>query len=177
MTKRISTNATLQALKPQDKEYSIPDKKVEGLNIRVRPTGTMTWIFRFQVGKKHEKISMGRYIKIKPERGMTLDQARKEAGRYRSWLENGKNPKVELDIEKRAQDEAKTFDDAFVSFDEKRLSKQLRGDQSRTIYNRDIKPILGNIKLADLSIYDLNRVFDAKVDKDGKRMALSLIHI
>ncbi|MBF4371311.1 integrase, partial [Vibrio anguillarum] len=96
---------------------------------------------------------------------------RKEAGRYRSWLENGKNPKVELDIEKRAQDEAKTFDDAFISFDEKRLSKQLRGDQSRTIYNRDIKPILGNIKLADLSIYDLNRVFDAKVDKDGKRMA------
>ena len=171
MTKRISTNATLQALKPQDKEYSIPDKKVEGLNIRVRSTGTMTWIFRFQVGKKHEKISMGRYIKIKPERGMTLDQARKEAGRYRSWLENGKNPKVELDIEKRAQDEAKTFDDAFISFDEKRLSKQLRGEQSRTIYNRDIKPILGSIKLADLSIYDLNRVFDAKVDKDGKRMA------
>ncbi|WP_245868458.1 tyrosine-type recombinase/integrase, partial [Vibrio fujianensis] len=96
---------------------------------------------------------------------------RVEAGRYRSWLENNKNPKVELDKEKRAQDEAKTFNDAFESFDEKRLSKQLRGDQSRTIYNRDIKPIIGNIKLTDLSIYDLNKVFDAKVDKEGKRMA------
>ena len=138
MTKRISTNATLQALKPQDKEYSIPDKKVEGLNIRVRPTGTMTWTFRFQVGNKYEKISMGRYIKIKPERGMTLDQARKEAGRYRSWLENGKNPKVELDNEKRAQDEAKTFDDAFMSFDEKRLSKQLRGGTSRGPFTTEI---------------------------------------
>ncbi|EJE8548863.1 tyrosine-type recombinase/integrase [Vibrio vulnificus] len=171
MTTRISSNATLQAMMPQEKEYLIPDKKIEGLNIRVRPTGTMTWTFRFQIGKKHEKISMGRYVKSKPETGMTLDQARKEAGRYRSWLENNKNPKIELDKEKRAQDEAKTFDDAFISFDEKRLSKQLRGDQSRIIYNRDIKPILGNIKLADLSIYDLNRVFDAKVDKDGKRMA------
>ncbi|EIV8646134.1 tyrosine-type recombinase/integrase [Vibrio parahaemolyticus] len=171
MTKRINSNATLQALKPQDKEYLIPDKKIEGLNIRVRPTGTMTWTFRFQIGKKHEKISMGRYVKSKPEQGMTLEQARVEAGRYRSWLENNKNPKVELDKEKRAQDEAKTFNDAFESFDEKRLSKQLRGDQSRTIYNRDIKPIIGNIKLADLSIYDLNKVFDAKVDKEGKRMA------
>ncbi|WIV88582.1 tyrosine-type recombinase/integrase [Proteus appendicitidis] len=171
MTKRISSNATLQAMNPQEKEYLIPDKKIEGLNIRVRPTGTMTWTFRFQIGKKHEKISMGRYVKSNPETGMTLDQARKEAGRYRSWLENNKNPKIELDKEKRAQDKAKTFDDAFVSFDDKRLSKQLRGDQSRTIYNRDIKPIIGSIKLADLSIYDLNKVFDAKVDKDGKRMA------
>lgn len=171
MTKRINSNATLQALKPKDKEYLIPDKKIEGLNIRVRPTGTMTWTFRFQIGKKHEKISMGRYVKSKPEQGMTLEQARVEAGRYRSWLENNKNPKVELDKEKRAQDEAKTFNDAFESFDEKRLSKQLRGDQSRTIYNRDIKPIIGNTKLVDLSIYDLNKVFDAKVDKEGKRMA------
>nr|WP_321459437.1 tyrosine-type recombinase/integrase [uncultured Vibrio sp.] len=174
MTKRIErikSNASLQSLISEDKEFSIPDIKIEGLNIRVRPTGTMTWIFRFQIGKKQAKISMGRYVKSKPERGMTLEQARVEAGRYRSWLANNKNPKIELENEKRAQDEAKTFDDAFVSFDDKRLSKQLRGDQSRTIYNRDIKPIIGSVKLVDLSIYDLNKVFDSKVDKDGKRMA------
>ncbi|CAM4445090.1 tyrosine-type recombinase/integrase [Vibrio agarivorans] len=171
MTKRISSNATLQALKPQDKEFVIADRKIEGLNIRVRPTGTMTWIFRFQIGKKHQKISMGRYIRTNPERGMTLEQARKEAGRYRSWLENNKNPKDELAREKRAQEEAKTFDDAFNSFDSNRLSKQLRGDQSRTIYLRDIKPFIGGVKLAELSIIDLNKVFDAKVDKDGNRMA------
>lgn len=171
MTKRISSNATLQALKPKEKEYSIPDKKIEGLNIRVRPTGTMTWTFRFQVGKKHDKISMGRYVQLKPNTGMTLDQARKEAGRYRSWLENNKNPKIELLRERREQEEARTFDDAFVSFDEKRLSKQLRSSQSRSIYLRDIKPYIGNINLVDLNIIDLNKVFDAKVDKDGKRMA------
>lgn len=171
MTKRISSDATLKALKPRDKEYLIPDKKIEGLNIRVRPTGTMTWTFRFQMGRKHEKISMGRYLQSNSKAGMTLNQARKEAGRYRSWLENNKNPKVELARERREQEEAKTFDDAFVSFDEKRLSKQLRGEQSRIIYNRDIKPHIGSIKLADLSIYELNKVFDSKVDKDGKRMA------
>ncbi|CAM3591801.1 tyrosine-type recombinase/integrase [Vibrio cholerae] len=171
MTKRISTNATLQSLKEQDKEYSVPDKKIEGLNIRVRPTGTMTWIFRFQVGKKHEKITMGRYVKLKPETGMTLEQARTEAGRYRSWLENNKNPKLELAREQREQDEAKTFDDAFASFDEKRLSKQLRGEQARTIYIRDIKPFIGHIKLDELRIHDLNKVFYAKVDESGKRKA------
>ncbi|CAK1823003.1 conserved hypothetical protein [Vibrio crassostreae] len=171
MTERISSNATLQALKPKEKEYSIPDKKIEGLNIRVRPTGTMTWTFRFQVGKKHDKISMGRYVQLKPNTGMTLEQARKEAGRYRSWLENNKNPKIELLRERREQEEARTFDDAFVSFDEKRLSKQLRSSQSRSIYLRDIKPYIGNINLVDLNIIDLNKVFDAKVDKDGKRMA------
>ncbi|MGI2098381.1 tyrosine-type recombinase/integrase [Shewanella putrefaciens] len=170
-TKRINSNATLQALNPQDKEYLIPDKKIEGLNIRVRPTGTMTWVFRFQVGKKHEKISMGRYDKMKPETGMTLEQARKEAGRFRSWLENNRNPKQELLREQREQEEAKTFDDAFVSFDEKQLSKQLRGSQARAIYLRDIKPYLGNIKLVDLRMNDLNKVFDAKADKNGRRMA------
>ncbi|MFZ3526535.1 tyrosine-type recombinase/integrase [Vibrio harveyi] len=171
MTKRISTNATLQSLKAQNKEYLVPDKKIEGLNIRVRPTGTMTWIFRFQVGKKHEKITMGRYVKLKPETGMTLEQARTEAGRYRSWLENNKNPKQELAREQREQEEAKTFDDAFASFDEKRLSKQLRGGQARATYTRDIKPFLGHIKLEELRIHDLNKVFDAKVDENGKRKA------
>ena len=171
MAKRISTNATLQALKPQDKEYSIPDKKVEGLNIRVRPTGTMTWVFRFQVGKKHEKISMGRYVKLKPETGMTLEQARNEAGRYRGWLENNKNPKEELEKQLRQREEEKTFDDAFNSFELKILSKQLRSEQTKIIYLRDIKPYLGSIKLEELTIMDLNKVFDAKVDKDGKRMA------
>lgn len=135
---RIKSNASLQSLISEDKEFSIPDIKIEGLNIRVRPTGTMTWIFRFQIGKKQAKISMGRYVKSNPERGMTLEQARVEAGRYRSWLANNKNPKIELENEKRAQDEAKTFDDAFVSFDDKRLSKQLRGDQSR--YRGQLKP-------------------------------------
>lgn len=171
MTKRISTNATLQSLKPQEKEYLLPDKKIEGLNVRVRPTGTMTWVFRFQIGKKHEKISMGRYVKSKPETGMTLEQARKEAGRYRSWLENNKNPKQELAREQREKEEAKTFDDAFRSFDEKRLSKQLRGEQSRVIYARDIKPFIGDIKLEELGMMDLNKVFDAKVDANGKRKA------
>ncbi|TXM42023.1 tyrosine-type recombinase/integrase [Vibrio parahaemolyticus] len=171
MAKRISTNATLQSLKAQNKEYLVPDKKIEGLNIRVRPTGTMTWIFRFQVGKKHEKITMGRYVKLKPETGMTLEQARTEAGRYRSWLENNKNPKLELAREQREQEEAKTFDDAFASFDEKRLSKQLRGGQARATYTRDIKPFLGHIKLEELRIHDLNKVFDAKVDESGKRKA------
>ncbi|MEG3693474.1 tyrosine-type recombinase/integrase [Vibrio coralliirubri] len=171
MTKRISTNATLQSLKPQEKEYLLPDKKIEGLNVRVRPTGTMTWVFRFQIGKKHQKISMGRYVKSKPETGMTLEQARKEAGRYRSWLENNKNPKQELAREQREKEEAKTFDDAFMSFDEKRLSKQLRGEQSRIIYARDIKPFIGDIKLEELRMMDLNKVFDAKVDANGKRKA------
>ncbi|MCH1930481.1 tyrosine-type recombinase/integrase [Shewanella sp. A25] len=171
MTKRISSNATLQALTPQEKEYSIPDKKIEGLNIRVRSTGTMTWVFRFQIGKKHEKITMGQYSKLRPDTGMTLEQARKEAGRYRSWLENNKNPKQELARELREMQEAKTFDDAFVSYDEKCLSKQLRGSQARTIYQRDIKPYIGSILLDELSMVDLNKVFDAKVDKNGKRMA------
>ncbi|ELM6649636.1 tyrosine-type recombinase/integrase [Vibrio vulnificus] len=168
---KISTNATLKALKPQNKEYLIPDKKIEGLNIRVRATGTMTWIFRFQAGNKHEKITMGRYVKLKPETGMTLEQARTEAGRYRSWLENNKNPKQELAREQREQEEAKTFDDAFTSYDEKRLSKQLRGEQPRATYSRDIKPFLGHIKLEELRISDLNKVFDAKVDENGQRKA------
>lgn len=171
MTKRISSDTTLRALKPRDKEFLISDKKIEGLNIRVRPTGTMTWIFRFQIGKRHEKISMGRYVQSNPKTGMTLEQARVEAGRYRSWLENSRNPKAELARERREKDEAKTFDDAFISFDSKRLSKQLRASQARTVYLRDIKPHIGSVKLADLSIVDLNKVFDAKVDKDGKRMA------
>lgn len=161
----------MQSLKPQEKEYLLPDKKIEGLNVRVRPTGTMTWVFRFQIGKKHQKISMGRYVKSKPETGMTLEQARKEAGRYRSWLENNKNPKQELAREQREKEEAKTFDDAFMSFDEKRLSKQLRGEQSRIIYARDIKPFIGDIKLEELRMMDLNKVFDAKVDANGKRKA------
>ncbi|NOH69062.1 tyrosine-type recombinase/integrase [Vibrio rotiferianus] len=171
MSKRISSNATLQSLTPREKEFLVSDKKVEGLSIRVRPTGTMTWVFRFQIGNKHEKISMGRYLKATPERGMTLHQAREEAGRYRGWLANNKNPKIELSREKKKLAEAKTFDDAFISFEGKHLAKQLRGSQSNEIYHRDIKPLIGSTLLSELDISDLNRVFDTKVDSAGKRMS------
>ena len=38
-------------------------------------------------------------------------------------------------------------------------------------YARDIKPFIGDIKLEELRMMDLNKVFDAKVDANGKRKA------
>src|SRR5690606_1887360 len=55
------TAVGLQALKPKETAYYVPDAKQDGLRVRVAPTGTLTWSMVFRIrGKGVKSISLGR---------------------------------------------------------------------------------------------------------------------
>ena len=84
------TDKKLQGLRVRDKEYSLVD--LHKLYIRVQPTGSFSWIFRFYWEGKAKKITLGSYKQSNPTAGITLDQARKQAVKLSGVLENGINP-------------------------------------------------------------------------------------
>lgn len=58
MRKRL-TDAGIARLRPKPREYTVWDSRVAGLGIRVRPSGSRTWIFHRKSANGVRKISFG----------------------------------------------------------------------------------------------------------------------
>ena len=58
MRKRL-TDAGIARLRPKPREYTVWDSRVAGLGIRVRPSGSRTWIFHCKSANGVRKISFG----------------------------------------------------------------------------------------------------------------------
>ncbi len=64
-----------------------------GLSARISPNGKISWIFRYRLGGRESNpqwIGLGKYPEI------SLQKARDKREQYRAWVENGKDPKVEV---------------------------------------------------------------------------------
>lgn len=94
-TTETLTDKGIQALKPREHGkggpdtwggYSVPDSKMPGLDLRVLPTGTKTWSFRYKVGKRFRRVSLGTYPAI------GLARARKLAGDRMFEVRQGGDP-------------------------------------------------------------------------------------
>jgi hypothetical protein len=53
--------AQITALSPIGKSYDIADPAVPNLLLRVGPTGTKRWLFRYQWRRKQTRISIGHF--------------------------------------------------------------------------------------------------------------------
>ena len=53
------TDTTLKSLKPKEKPYTLADNR--GLYVEVFPTGGIVWRFRYRLGGKQEKLTLGKY--------------------------------------------------------------------------------------------------------------------
>lgn len=85
------TNKQLQYFKPKDKEYIIADR--DGLSIRIRTTGHMSWVFRYRYNAKAQKIILGAYNQNTPDSGISLKKTRITVSKYKSLLEEDNDPK------------------------------------------------------------------------------------
>ena len=70
-TKQL-TDTEVKTAKPKAKEYNLADGR--GLALRVKPTGTKTWIFNYQhpITKKRNNLGFGSYPDV------TLARAREK---------------------------------------------------------------------------------------------------
>lgn len=86
MSKCKLTVKAVENAKPKDKEYLLPDGG--GLNLRVRPTGGKSWVFRYRrpFDNMQSKLIVGAL------RDMSLKEARDKASSYRKLLDEGIDP-------------------------------------------------------------------------------------
>lgn len=78
---------------PREREFKVSDGA--GLMIRVSKAGAMSWFYKYRIGGRDSesvRLNLGKY----PD--LSLKQARDVRDRCRSWLAEGKDPKLQLNL-------------------------------------------------------------------------------
>lgn len=97
MRKPITTDRSIIALQPEEKEYLVSVKGHQRLYLRVRENGTKSWSYRYlcPITNKAQKISIGTYPNI------SLARAREIWSEYEDSLSRNVNPKTAREKQKQ----------------------------------------------------------------------------
>lgn len=169
------TDRHLRNIKPTDKEQLLGDGG--GLWVRVLPQdkgGAINFYYRFRLAGRERRYNCGTYPQT------SLAEAREQRNRAMALVRTGIDP-VEKEVSDRTQamaDQAaakmeKTVDGLFDDWQRVYLSvhHQDGGQFVQTLYNRDIKPLLGQMKARDVRLPHIVQVIDKMLDRGVRRKA------
>ena len=150
------TDTYIKGLKPSSKRYE--EFEGGGFGIRITPNGVKSWIYRYKIGGKTDKLTLGHYPT------MSLAQAKKRYIELSGLRRDGQSPK-EL-IQQQEQKETNTVKklvlEWYHGYAEKSRKKPLQIKQQ---IDADIIPLLGDKPLDDLQTIDITKALDAIVKR------------
>lgn len=156
----------VEAAKPIRNGYTIKDR--DGLFLFVAQTGVKSWHFRYSFAKKQRRISFGTYPAI------SLQRARELTGLARTQVASGVDPSIQRPREKEDQISDDTFRSAAeLWFNGKRDAGRADTtlEKMRTYLDKDILPVLGPKRLADITRADCVRVQERFEKRDALNVA------
>jgi integrase len=179
-----------QDLKPEDKAMYVRDSEVKGLVLRVKPTGTKSWIFCYTVPchkKKwrERKKGLGGFRCGRNDiAGLTVAAARREAERLKNEVKhNGADP-VE-DKRKRAAESIREQSNRVLVKDlfnrwaaTDLINRKDRGKEAQRMMQKDVLPFIGQLRIQDVRKGHVSEITDRLLQRGVNRMAkvvLSLI--
>jgi integrase len=135
------------------------DENVSGLALRVSAKGVKAWTLHFSgpTGKR-VRVTLGRYPST------SLANARALALDAKAAIADGRDP--------RGAGDEMTVSDLAASYIEKHVAGLRSADEVRRRIYRNIVPVIGNVKLAELHRRDATRVVDAVTKRDAPIEAL-----
>lgn len=136
--------------KPKDREYTLPDG--DGLLLRIRPTGSKTWLFNYSIPltKKRTNLKIGSFPEI------SLAQARAKREEFRALLAQGVDPQEERE---RKQQELLVIKHTFRTvcekwfteiYPSKALNEETRAKNWARLENH-IFPKLADVPLSEIT--------------------------
>lgn len=167
--KRRITKRVVDSLKPGD---WVTDTDIPGFAARCLDSGRKIYLIRYRIGRgknaRRPWFTLGTH-----GAPLTPVQARKEAIRVLGRVHDGADPVAEREEDSRAQIVAQLCDDYLVAAEKGRIltrrgapkkASTLATDRGRIA--RHIKPLLGHLKVRDVSRKDVTRFRDAV--REGK---------
>ncbi|HDO8003177.1 tyrosine-type recombinase/integrase [Legionella pneumophila serogroup 1] len=145
------TDTYIKGLKPRAKRYE--EYEGGGFGIRVTPKGIKSWIYRYKVADKTDKITLGHYP------AMSLASAKQRFIELSELRREKKIPKEIINNQKEAKNNTVTkLVHAWYSGYIEKERKQPQ--QIKQIIDADIIPLLGDIELAKLSPAIITKALD-----------------
>ncbi len=153
------TNTLLNGLKPETERYEVSDAATNNLCVVVYPTGRLSWLWRGRINGRLKKFTLGRY----PTH--SLAEARVWAAEVSRGRDHGVNVvEVAAAVEEAKKEvDARTCDWLFALYMEHEGNSRASAPEKWRLYNRDIKPAIGDRSVMSITHADLAAITRAKV--------------
>jgi integrase len=160
---QLLTHRSIEALRPAEAPYRVPDQRCKGLAVRVAPSGMKTWdlAYRIRGSSKMRRLSLGRTIDV------SLEQARERANELTSAARQGRDLIAEEGETRDAAASRMTIEKLIDLYLRRRVSGRLRtAKEIESRLRRTLAPFLQRYA-ADICRRDLRELLDGIVD-EGK---------
>ena len=158
------TDVYLRKLKPEAKKVYI--READGFTLRIMPTGSMTWLYIYNVDGKRREMSLGTYPDISLAKGRELHADAKKL------LANGKDPGAQQREAKEDRKRTPFVSDFVNEFIKGYAKEHNRGWQEiERALKAEIVPRWGKRKMTDIKRRDLIIVLDEIKERGAPVMA------
>ncbi|NTW87790.1 MAG: tyrosine-type recombinase/integrase [Desulfobulbaceae bacterium] len=151
----------IKKIASRNTRFEISDGK--GLSLRIMPTGTKTWVFRYMIEGTARRMTLGTYPAI------PLSEAREKHALAMQNVERGIDPGHKQKSEKEARKAAPTVADLLEEFWEKALKDKVSGKEGKRLLVKDVIPAWGDRKAASITRRDAVLL----IDKVRERAAIT----
>jgi integrase len=164
---QLLTHRSIEALRPAEAPYRVPDQRCKGLAVRVAPSGVKTWdlAYRIRGTGRMRRLSLGRTVDV------SLEQARERANELTSAARQGRDLIADEDEARDAAASRVTVGKLIDLYLRRRVFGRLR--TAKTIESRlrrTLTPILRRCA-AEICRRDIREILDAMVDTGKGREA------
>lgn len=145
------TDTYIKALKSKAARYE--EYEGGGFGIRVTPNGVKTWIYRYKINGKTDKLTLGHYPT------MSLANAKKRFAELSGLRREGYTPKqvIEQETQKESNTVARLVTEWYTNYAEKNRRKPRQIKQQ---LEADIIPLLGHLALEKIQTIDIAKALD-----------------
>jgi len=152
------TDKKLQSLHGVERESVMKLADGAGLMIRVTKKGSISWTFKYRLGGRETEaivLTLGKY----PD--MTLKQARDVRDKCRSWLAEGKDPRMQFNLTMEESLKPVTVKEALQYWIvEYAMDNRANVERHKAQLERHIYPYIGSMALADCETRYWLKCFD-----------------
>ena len=162
----IFTDASIRALKPKEKRYTIWADGNPGFGVRVTPRGKISWVYMYYRPEGYRMMTLGSYP------AMRLAQARKEYSEAQEAVAYKQDPgakKVENNIAERDAMTIKDLAHEYMERWAKPKKKSWKNDDQ--ILKKDVLPRWGRKKAKSIIRRDVIKLLDDIVSRGAPSQA------
>jgi integrase len=161
------TQRSIDALRPAQTAYRVPDQRCIGLAVRVAPSGIKTWdlAYRIRSSGKTRRLSLGRVSDV------GLEKARERANKLTSAARTGRDLVSEEEERRVAQASRLTIEQLIELYVRRRVTGRLRtAREIESRLKRALSPVFPR-NVDEIRRRNIRELLDAVADKGNEREA------
>ena len=140
----------VDGLEPSDRDYVVWDREIAGFGVRVRTSGTKTYVFKYRYRDRQQWYSIGKHGTL------TTDQARRKAGELNVLVLSGEDPASKKQADRKAMTVSELCD--------LYLEEGIAGKKAQTVemdrirIDTHVRPLIGFLKVRDVTRRDMQKL-------------------